>query len=212
MNDLERKAKNAEKSKRWRDRHPEHKAIAAARERARYRRPDVWEKVRSYQRQKLSLLTPEEKKETAEKNKAWKLRRGKCTRTIEQKESQAAYKREQYRNWSAERKKQHADAHRRWWQANPEKVAVKRHRRRSKIVGVGGDFTVQEWQELVDKFGHRCLKCGKFDTEVMLTADHVVPLIKGGSNFISNIQPLCRSCNSGKRDRVIDYRQGVNVG
>ena len=35
-----------------------------------------------------------------------------------------------------------------------------------------------------------------------LTADHVVPLGQGGLNVRSNMQTLCRSCNSAKRDRV----------
>jgi len=33
-----------------------------------------------------------------------------------------------------------------------------------------------------------------------------VPLIKGGSDSIDNLQPLCGYCNSSKGTRVIDYR------
>lgn len=33
-----------------------------------------------------------------------------------------------------------------------------------------------------------------------LTADHIVPKSKGGRNVLSNVQVLCRSCNSGKRE------------
>lgn len=36
--------------------------------------------------------------------------------------------------------------------------------------------------------------------------DHVVPVLFGGSNDISNIQPLCRSCNSSKGASTVDYR------
>lgn len=39
-----------------------------------------------------------------------------------------------------------------------------------------------------------------------LTPDHVVPLGKGGSNDISNIQPLCLPCNLKKHNRCTDYR------
>ena len=66
-----------------------------------------------------------------------------------------------------------------------------------------GEFTAEEWLALCDWFGNVCLKCGESKP---LCADHVTPLSRGGSNTIDNIQPLCRSCNSVKCDKTIDYR------
>jgi len=54
-----------------------------------------------------------------------------------------------------------------------------------------------------------CLCCGK--NNVVLSMDHVVPLSVDGKNLISNIQPLCVSCNSSKGVKVIDYRTKYEV-
>jgi hypothetical protein len=59
-------------------------------------------------------------------------------------------------------------------------------------------------------YNHTCLCCGRQEPEIALTIDHVVPLSKGGAHDISNIQPLCGSCNTSKYNKTIDYRK-VNV-
>ena len=43
-----------------------------------------------------------------------------------------------------------------------------------------------------------CVYCEKDVGILNLTIDHIVPLIEGGENTLSNIQPACRSCNSAK--------------
>ncbi|HSN23714.1 MAG TPA: HNH endonuclease signature motif containing protein [Methylomicrobium sp.] len=81
------------------------------------------------------------------------------------------------------------------------------HKRRARLAGNGGSYTRSEWRRLCDYYEHRCVCCGgKFHR---LTVDHVIPLSKGGSNYIRNIQPLCRSCNSKKHDKEIDYRPSL---
>lgn len=42
-----------------------------------------------------------------------------------------------------------------------------------------------------------CRLCGAPATEV----DHIVPLRAGGTNELSNLQPLCKSCHSRKTGR-----------
>lgn len=76
--------------------------------------------------------------------------------------------------------------------------------------GALGSFSRKEWFELKFKYSYMCLCCKKQEPEISLEADHVVPLSKGGDNFIENIQPLCRSCNSIKRAKFIDYRISSN--
>jgi len=43
-----------------------------------------------------------------------------------------------------------------------------------------------------------CQHCGATEN---LTVDHIVPLAKGGTNELDNLQPLCKSCNSSKGAR-----------
>lgn len=51
---------------------------------------------------------------------------------------------------------------------------------------------------------YKCLKCNSKEN---LSIDHIQAINKGGENKISNLQTLCRSCNSAKSDNYKDYRK-----
>lgn len=59
-----------------------------------------------------------------------------------------------------------------------------------------GTHTVEEWQLLAKEFEFRCVRCGT--NEYRVEKDHIKPLHQGGSDSISNIQPVCARCNSSK--------------
>jgi 5-methylcytosine-specific restriction endonuclease McrA len=71
-------------------------------------------------------------------------------------------------------------------------------RYRARKLGAVGSHTQAEWNDLLERYGHICPACGR---SVRLFRDHVVPLSKGGTDFISNIQPMCNQCNSAKGNR-----------
>lgn len=110
------------------------------------------------------------------------------------------------RRSTEEYKKRSVEYNRQYRQLHPEQNAQNFNNRRARILQAGGSFTSKEWQNLCAYYNHMCLCCGRREPEIKLTADHVIPLSKGGTNFIDNIQPLCQSCNSSKRSSIIDYR------
>lgn len=57
----------------------------------------------------------------------------------------------------------------------------------------------------------RCVSCGRWFTKSQITIDHKVSKRYGGTDDIWNLQPMCRSCNSSKRERstVIDKTSAI---
>lgn len=78
-------------------------------------------------------------------------------------------------------------------------------RRRALNRGVGGSHTLADWETLKAQYNWTCPACRKSEPEIKLTLDHVIPVSKGGSHNIENIQPLCKSCNSKKHTKTIQY-------
>lgn len=53
------------------------------------------------------------------------------------------------------------------------------------------------FQSLLYKYKFKCVHCGEKEPS-KLTIDHIKPVSKGGSDEFSNLQILCKSCNSRK--------------
>jgi DNA-directed RNA polymerase subunit RPC12/RpoP len=52
--------------------------------------------------------------------------------------------------------------------------------------------------KIYERDGYKCLKCGSINK---LTIDHITPFSKGGKTEESNLQTLCKNCNSKKGNR-----------
>lgn len=76
---------------------------------------------------------------------------------------------------------------------------VREHQYRAKRKNAKGNFTIDEWQEILNKNNNKCVICGSFEH---LSIDHIIPITKGGTNYASNLQPLCRGCNSRKGNKI----------
>lgn len=86
-----------------------------------------------------------------------------------------------------------------YWRDRPEykKMICARYRARKREAS--GHHTVKELKSLLEKQKHKCMNCLVQLSKTGYNADHIIPLAKGGSNNISNIQILCPSCNYRKR-------------
>lgn len=105
-----------------------------------------------------------------------------------------------HKPWLSQEKRDYINTWRRTHDRQTEK-----NNRRALEMNAEGCFSDAEWYNVCETYGNKCLACGRPD--VKLTQDHVIPLSRGGSNWITNIQPLCGPCNSSKGVRVIDYRE-----
>ena len=68
------------------------------------------------------------------------------------------------------------------------------------------DLTMQQWSDILLLQNNLCTICNiTFDNSNILTRaerDHIIPLSKGGALTKSNVQALCRSCNSIKGNKL----------
>lgn len=78
-------------------------------------------------------------------------------------------------------------------------------RRKLKIKDIIGSHTYSEWEILKAQYDWTCPSCKEKEPMIKLTEDHIIPISKGGSDNIENIQPLCGVCNSKKYTKIIKY-------
>lgn len=91
------------------------------------------------------------------------------------------------------------EKHRQWGRNNPEKVRHNTQVRRARKMGAAGSHTLADLKARFEVHGNRCVYCGSSEN---LTADHMIPLSRGGSDWPANIVPACLRCNQSKHTRT----------
>ena len=82
--------------------------------------------------------------------------------------------------------------------------------RRARMHKSGGIIDQKEFQKKLALYD-ACPMCERKWEDIPLpkgkksavAMDHIMPISKGGTNTIDNVQPLCYSCNSKKGDKII---------
>lgn len=92
--------------------------------------------------------------------------------------------------------------HPRWAGGAKESLLRANKIRKVRLSFSNGSHTIYEWELLKQQYNHTCPACKEIKS---LTKDHIIPLAKGGSNNIENIQPLCKRCNSKKHIKIVKY-------
>jgi 5-methylcytosine-specific restriction endonuclease McrA len=107
------------------------------------------------------------------------------------------------RSWSKNNPDKVASSRKSWEENNRESFVIYRrnkcHKRRVRMELNGGSFTFKEILDMLDSQQKMCACCG-VDIVENYQIDHIMPISKGGSNWIDNIQLLCPGCNRAKSD------------
>lgn len=104
---------------------------------------------------------------------------------------------------TVEERRQRINAvNKKWREDNPQKWKaanrLNRHRRRAL-----GSINSTEWIAKVMMLENKCQICFKTEPEIKITIDHIIPISKGGTNDINNLQPLCMYCNQTKHAKIL---------
>ena len=111
-----------------------------------------------------------------------------------------------------------------WRHKNIKKILAWNRKRLLEKKGVVGSHGNEEWESIKIYYDFRCVQCGIKENELKkdwkgtsfdkLTKDHIVPISRGGTDYIWNVQPLCVSCNSSKQrirnEKIVAVSMGAD--
>ncbi len=94
-----------------------------------------------------------------------------------------------------------------WAKKNAAKVRNYQHVRRERAIE-NGIFSISD-KDLNRLVSRPCAECGSVDR---IEIDHIIPVSRGGTHGIGNLQPLCYKCNRSKRSRLtVEWRRAKSL-
>lgn len=121
---------------------------------------------------------------------------------LEKKEAKRAYARE-WEHLNRERKNARARAYRKTEKSKASRRVEVRNRYARKKQAQGS-YTAQQIKEQYARQKNRCYWCKTNLIKEIRTPhiDHIIPLSRGGSNYIDNIVIACHRCNESRNNRL----------
>lgn len=110
------------------------------------------------------------------------------------------------RKWHSDNRDKSRAANRAWTANNRKRRRNIDQARRTRLNN-NGVFLVLD-KEIRRIHGSPCANCGAKDN---ITVDHILPISRGGRHSIGNLQPLCKPCNSSKKDRLMVEWRSVAI-
>jgi 5-methylcytosine-specific restriction endonuclease McrA len=101
--------------------------------------------------------------------------------------------------WKSEHKEEVKDYWAKWYREHADYLRIKSHMQRVyRRDAPGWDYiTLSLLESRWEFYGRKCWVCGA----PAEATDHVKPLNKGGGQWPCNLRPICKSCNSSKKDK-----------
>lgn len=102
--------------------------------------------------------------------------------------------------WARQNPARHRANSTKWRKANPSYYVYSTNLRRARKAAAVGSHSHEDVVRLLTEAAGMCRNCGS--SEHRLEIDHIIPISRGGTNGVENLQVLCLPCNRRKGCKV----------